>query len=299
MTTTAALSPTLREDVRALLATTTTNDGVSPLDEAAILALEDDRARHVLREADSPDGGARLLVGYTSVLADGTVQGMVHPSHRRRGHGTAMLREALTLHEDAAVWAHGALEGALAFLHAAGLEETRRLLTLHRALGTDAPLPEVPRSSLEDLRLDAFDRERDAERWVQVNGLAFAEHPEQGALTLSDLEQRLAQPWFDAEDMVVALRDEELVGFVWAKRERPGDTAHDAEIYVVATDPSVQGHGVAGMLLATSLARLQQDGVPGVELYVEADNAPALRLYENWGFSVSGRDVQLRMARKG
>lgn len=299
MTTTAALSPTLRADVRELLATTTAHDGVSPLDEAAILALEGERAHHILREQDAADGTARLLVGYTNVLADGTVQGMVHPSHRRRGHGTELLREALTLHEDAAVWAHGALEGSLAFLRAAGLEETRRLLTLHRGLGPGETLPEIPRSTLEGLRLDAFDRERDAERWVEVNARAFAEHPEQGALTLEDLEQRLAQPWFDAEDMVVALREDEVVGFVWVKRESPGDVTHDAEIYVVATDPSVQGHGVAGVLLAESLTRLQKSGVPGVELYVEVDNAPALRLYENWGFTVSGRDVQLRTAGKG
>ena len=94
MTTTAALSPTLRADVRELLATTTAHDGVSPLDEAAILALEGERAHHILREQDAADGTARLLVGYTNVLADGTVQGMVHPSHRRRGHGTELLREA-------------------------------------------------------------------------------------------------------------------------------------------------------------------------------------------------------------
>ena len=73
MTTTAALSPTLRADVRELLATTTAHDGVSPLDEAAILALEGERAHHILREQDAADGTARLLVGYTNVLADGTV----------------------------------------------------------------------------------------------------------------------------------------------------------------------------------------------------------------------------------
>jgi mycothiol synthase len=56
----------------------------------------------------------------------------------------------------------------------------------------------------------------------------------------------------------------------------------------------VQGHRIAGALLATALNRLLEDGVPGVELYVEADNAPALRLYEAWGFAVSGRDVQMR-----
>ncbi|MDN6304069.1 MAG: mycothiol synthase, partial [Brachybacterium sp.] len=222
------------------------------------------------------------------------VQGMVAPAHRRRGHGTALLQEALALRADAGVWAHGALEGSLTFLAGAGLAESRYLLTLHRDLDPARPLPAVPTSTLAGLRLSTFEAERDAERWVTVNARAFVDHPEQGAMTREDLEQRLAQPWFDAEDMLVALRDDELVGFVWVKRERPGATDQDAEIYVVATDPSVQGHRVAGLLMATSLDRLRADGVPGVELYVEADNAPALRLYETWGFTITGRDVQMR-----
>ena len=293
MITTAALPPTRQETVRELLATVTEHDGISPLDEAAVLALDGESAQHFLVE----EAGA--LRGYASVLSDGTVQGMVDPAHRRRGHGTALLQEALALRPDAGVWAHGALEGSLAVLAAAGLAESRYLLTLHRDLDPAQPLPAVPTSTLAGLRLSTFEVERDAERWVTVNARAFVDHPEQGAMTREDLEQRLAQPWFDAEDMLVALRDEELVGFVWVKRERPGATDQDAEIYVVATDPSVQGHRVAGLLMATSLDRLRADGVPGVELYVEADNAPALRLYETWGFTVAGRDVQMRATGRG
>ncbi|MDN5821261.1 MAG: mycothiol synthase [Brachybacterium sp.] len=293
MITTAVLPPTRRTTIRELLATVTEHDGVSPLDEAAVLALDGESARHLLVEE------AGTVCGYASVLADGTVQGMVHPAHRRRGHGTALLQEALALRPDAGVWAHGALEGSLTFLSAAGLAESRYLLTLHRDLDPARPLPAIPESTLEDLRLDTFEAERDSERWVAVNARAFADHPEQGSLTRDDLEQRLAQPWFDAEDMLVALRDEELVGFVWSKRERPGATDQDVEIYAVATDPSVQGHGAAGLLMATALDRLRSDGVPGVELYVEADNAPALRLYETWGFTVAGRDVQMRASGRG
>ncbi|WP_193107318.1 mycothiol synthase [Brachybacterium sp. FME24] len=297
MITTAALSQTHRDAARDLLDTVTAHDRISPLDEAARLALQGDSAQHLLLEADA---APTQLLGYASVLADGTVQGMVHPDHRRSGHGTALLRAALELRPDAGVWAHGAFDGSLAFLTGAGLRETRRLLTLHHELDVAHPVPAIPASSLEGLRLDAFDAERDADRWVEVNALAFAEHPEQGALTRADLDQRLAEPWFDPEDLLVALRDEELVGFVWVKREATespdaaaASAGHDAEIYVVATAPSVQGHGVAGHLLAATLNRLLQAGVPGVELYVEADNAPALRLYETWGFAVSGRDVQM------
>ena len=331
MITTTALVPARRSAVRTLLATVTEHDGVSPLDEAALLALDGEDARHLLLTADGAatdthaaeaaagsaasadpadpadpaapadpaDPADETLLGYVSVLGDGTVQGMVDPAHRRRGHGSALLRAALALRPDAGVWVHGALEGSLAFLTDAGLTETRRLLTLRSDLGGAQPLPSAPAPTLEGLRLDTFEESRDAEAWVAVNARAFADHPEQGALTRADLEQRLAQPWFDAEDMLVALRDETLVGFVWIKREQPGATDRDAEIYVVATDPSVQGHRVAGHLMATVLERLERDGVPGVELYVEADNAPALRLYENWGFEVSGRDVQLRATERG
>lgn len=295
MFTTAALPTPRRATVRDLLAEVAEHDGVSPLDEAALLALDGQDAQHLLVQ----DAASGTLQGYASVLADGTVQGMVHPDHRRRGHGTALLREALALRPDAGIWAHGALEGSLAFLTAAGLAESRYLLTLHRDLAPTSPLPPVPESTLAGLRLDTFVAERDAARWVEVNARAFADHPEQGALGREDLELRLAQPWFDAEDMLVALQHEELVGFVWVKRTRPGDTDEDAEIYVVASDPSVQGHGVAGLLMATTLTRLRDAGVPGVELYVEADNAAALRLYENWGFTVAGRDVQMRATGRG
>ena len=316
MITTAALSQTHRDAARDLLDTVTAHDGTAPLDEAARLAVTGGVAHHLLIEHE-PTGeadGDRLL-GYASVLTDGTIQGMVHPAHRRRGHGTALLQAALDLHDEPGVWAHGALEGSLAFLAAAGLRETRRLLTLHRPLDADHPLAPVPAPRLEGLHLDAFDADRDADRWVQVNAHAFADHPEQGALTRADLDQRMAEPWFDAQDMVVARYEGELVGFVWIKREAPEQAAKggaeptdiqpsDAEIYVVATDPSVQGqgvqgHGVAGFLLAAALDRLRTADVPGVELYVEADNAPALRLYENWGFVVSGRDVQMRPTGKG
>ncbi|GAA1301647.1 mycothiol synthase [Brachybacterium tyrofermentans] len=311
MITTAALSQTHRDAARDLLDTVTAHDGVAPLDEAARLAVAGGDAHHLLLEHE-PTGetdGDRLL-GYASVLTDGTVQGMVHPAHRRRGHGTALLQAALDLHDEPGVWAHGALEGSLAFLAAAGLQETRRLLTLHRPLDADHPLAPVPAPRLEGLHLDAFDADRDADRWVQVNALAFADHPEQGALTRADLDQRMAEPWFDPQDMVVARYEGELVGFVWIKRQAPEQAAEggaeptdvqpsDAEIYVVATDPSMQGHGVAGFLLAAALERFRTADVPGVELYVEADNAPALRLYENWGFVVSGRDVQMRPTGKG
>src|SRR5699024_10318758 len=285
MITTDVLSEARRAAVGELLEATTAHDGVAALDEAARLSLDGDGdgAQHLLiTRTDPSDGERERVIGYTNLLADGTVQVMVD---RRHGHGSALLRAVLELRPDAGVWAHGALEGSLAFLRGHGLRESRHLLTMRRPLGAEHPLPEVTASTLPGLELDTFRAERDADQWVTVNAEAFADPPRQGCMARTALDRRRAGPCFDPEALLLGRRAGELIGFVWIKREAP---AGDAELYVVATSPSVQGHGVAGHLLHAALTRLQDLGAPGVELYVEADNAPAVALYERWGFSTSG-----------
>lgn len=296
MITSDALSRDERRSVETLLEASTAHDGVSALDEAARLALTGSGARHLLIPAtgtDQPDLNA--AAGYVSILPDGTMQGMVHPGARRQGLGTALLRAALAERPDAGVWAHGALEPALTFLRGQGLQETRRLLTLHRDLDGTESLPPVPAARVDGLRLETFEAERDADDWLEVNASAFADHPEQGALTREDLDRRIAEPWFDPEDLLLARDGEELLGFVWVKQE----SSDVAELYVVGTSPSAQGKGVAGHLIGTALHRLQDKGTSRVELYVEADNTAALELYRRWGFTVAGQDVQLRLPEAG
>lgn len=288
MITSDALSAQRRTAVLELLDAVTATDGVAPLDEAARLALVDGEARHLLIEEQGQ------AIAYTNILPDGTVQGMVHPHHRRRGHGSTLLSAALEHRPDAGVWAHGALPAALSFLTGAGLTETRRLLTLHRPLGPEHPVAAAPPARIAPVELSPFDAERDSEDWLRVNSAAFADHPEQGAMTREDLDRRLAEPWFDPEDLLLARHDGELLGFVWVKQEQAPSPEATAEIYVVGTAPAAQGKGIAALLLATSLMRLQDAGVNGVELYVEADNTSAIALYERWGFTLSGQDVQLR-----
>lgn len=293
-----------RAAVLALLERATRHDGVSPLDEAGRFALHRADAHHllILGEDEEGDADGPAAIGYAGILADGTIQGMVDPAHRRRGHGTALLEAALAARPDGGVWSHGALESALGFLTGRGLHETRRLLTLHRELGGDRPLAAVPPFRGEGISLVTFEAERDAEDWVAVNAAAFADHPEQGALRREDLDARIAEPWFSARDLLLARSEEGLLGFVWIKREPAPEGARDGteqerplpEIYAVGTAPSAQGRGIAATLLATALHRLQEDAERGVELYVEAENTAALALYERWGFEVSGQDVQLR-----
>lgn len=316
------LRPAQRPAVDLLLERTRAHDGVAALDEAALFALHTERADGTLHlllsdpSSDSPDSPSSpdsagssdpsappRVLAYASVLPDGTAQGAVEPWARRRGLGSQLLDAVLERRPDAGIWAHGALDASVAFLRERGLEPARELLTMRRVLeqGADAAA-EIPAREPRDaaIELDAFDPARDADAWVRVNARAFADHPEQGRLTRADLDERMAQPWFWAEDLHVARRGDELLGFVWVKREEPEDprSAPDAEIYAVGTDPEAAGQGVAGALLSRALRALAADGVGAATLYVEGDNTPALGLYEHLGFDVSGRDLQFRRARE-
>ncbi|MBI4464574.1 MAG: GNAT family N-acetyltransferase [Acidobacteria bacterium] len=58
-----------------------------------------------------------------------------------------------------------------------------------------------------------------------------------------------------------------------------------AHITQLCVDPDLQGRGIGSWLLQQALPQLQQRGFQGVTLTVTASNAPALRLYERFGFS--------------
>lgn len=288
MISTELLTPGQGRAVADLLRDVTDHDGVAPLDEPARLELRSTTLRpgvvHLM--AYSPD---RDLVGYAGILPDGTVQGMVDPRHRRRGIGTSLVTAALSRRREGRIWAHGALEGAELLLTGLGLRPERTLLTMRADLTA-----EVTRAGTQDPEVEvrAFRTGWDEDAFVALNARVFAHHPEQGSLTRADLDLRLREPWFDPEGFHLALLDGELVAFVWTKRE-PG--AEDAEIYVVGTAEEAQGRGIATRLLTDALARLREQGVRHVQLYVEGDSAAAVHLYERRGFDVAGKDVQFAL----
>jgi mycothiol synthase len=267
-------------------------DGVGAVSEAFRLAVGPPRAGvlHLLRR-----GQEGTLVGYSQVAAAGTPDAVaelvVDPAHRRQGHGRALLDEALA--EGArSVWAHGMLPAADALARSAGLEMTRSLYRMTRPLTeADAVDPQLP----EGFSVRAFEPEHDYDTWVQLNAAAFAGHPEQGRLTVADLHDRMAQPWFDPKGLILVVEDAtgQVVAFHWTKVE-PG--ARSGEVYVVGVDPAHQGRGLGGPVTKLGLAHLARLGLEEVELYVDGDNTPARRTYERLGFTVAAVDGQYTLA---
>ena len=271
----ARLSPDQLEAVRGAAAAAEDADGVAPLSEAFLLALPREGEHLVAR-----DGGE--LAGYAQVAQDGSVEALVHPTVRGKGVGTALLDEVLRRHPAARPWAHGDLPAARALADRLGLTVVRELLVLSRpvAAGDEAD-PALP----DGLTHPPFLQGEDDAALLAVNAAAFADHPEQGDLDAEGLADRMDQPWFEA-DGVILLEDghpERLAGFHWTKVDPPdGDVG---EVYVVGVHPDLHGRGLGGPLTLLGLAHLARRGVREVELYVEGDNEPALATYRRAGFT--------------
>jgi mycothiol synthase len=81
---------------------------------------------------------------------------------------------------------------------------------------------------------------------------------------------------------------EELLGFHWTK-VHPGGLG---EVYVLAVDPQAQGAGLGSALTVAGLGYLRERGVGEAMLYVESDNAAALRTYQKLGFAYHHTDAE-------
>jgi mycothiol synthase len=316
------LTPADQDALAAVVEAATSADGVVPLSEHALLHLRTGAgagSRHlVVRAPSSAPSGAGLLpqsphgrvqpgsgtpAGDLVAVAHVDLEGdtgpasaelAVRPERRGEGLGSALLRavEALAGTSPLRVWAHGDLPAARALAAARGYRPVRELWQMNRSLADPLPAVEVPAG----FTLRAFRPGVDDESWLAVNAAAFAHHPEQGGLTRTGLEDRMAEPWFDPAGFFVATRGDELVGFHWTKVHTEADPPF-GEVYVVGVAPSAQGGGLGKRLTLAGLTHLASLGLDQVILYVEADNGPAVAIYERLGFRHAPEDTHVQYAR--
>lgn len=287
-------------------------DGAAALSEATLLQLRAATGASLVHFSAREPGGR--LVGYAQLdpgngTVEATIEAVVHPLHRRRGIGRALLAAAT----DAAVgrpiraWAHGEHPSAAALALDLGFDRARVLWQLRRPLRP--PLPDV---ALPDgVSLRPFRPGADDAAWVELNRRAFADHPEQGRWTLDDLRVRMAEPWFDPAGFLLAVEagSDRLLGFHWTKVHRGSGQAQDepaqdepvgdsarpiGEVYVLGVDPTTHGRGLGRALAAAGLRHLHDRGLDRVMLYVDESNRAAMGLYARLGFQRWTAHVQYR-----
>ena len=229
------LSAQQQREIAELISAATQFDGVAPVGDQVLRELGHQRTQHLTATDD--DG---RLTGYLNLTPE-MAELVVHPGHRRRGAGTALIRAALERSGGRnRFWAHGTLPAATATADALGLVPVRELMQMRRSL-RDVPDAEVGNG----VRIRTYGGPGDDAELLRVNNAAFAWHPEQGGWTQADIEERRAEPWFEPAGLFMAVDSEtgRLLGFHWTKvHGAPADGL--GEVYIVGVDPGAQGRGL-------------------------------------------------------
>ncbi len=269
-------------------------DGHPPLDEHQWLDLVNG-GRHDFAGLVAWEPGHGHPVGYAQITreesggheATWALECVVDPHHRRPDLGIArtLLEAAAGLIAEAGgghvhMWVPKPTDASDELAAAIGLRRGRELLQLRRPLPVDGGTT---------IAVRPFVPGQDEAAWLEVNNRAFRWHPEQGNWDLETLRNREQQPWFDPAGFLLHERDGKLAGFCWTKVH----TDHEpplGEIYVVAVDPGFRGLGLGRELMLAGLDHLAGKGLTMAMLYVDADNAGAVRLYEKLGFTTDHVD---------
>ena len=261
-------------------------DGTAPLDEATLMAL-----RHPDRFRSWVEGDA------VAVLVDGQISLVVAPEARGHGLGAKLLERLMGEvgpQVDLEAWSHADHPAARRLAERTGFERARELWVMRRRTSTPLPRLEPP----PGVRLRSY-TDADADAVLRLNAAAFAAHPEQGAMDAENLAERMAEHWFDPAGLILAVDTSDgaegrLLGFHWTKRH-----THDlGEVYVVGVDPDAQGAGLGRLVTLAGLHHLADLQVNEVILYVESDNAAAIRVYrDKLGFTHASEDTHVMYRR--
>lgn len=267
-------------DFTELIRAAEAHDGVAPLSEQFLRGLTDASLGHTHHAVGE--------VALAAVAPDGGVEMVVHPDHRRKGHAKELI--SLIDAPSPTFWAHGNIPAARATAAALGMEPVRELLVMSidaDALEFTGRVPDGFELLTYTQAAQRFGREAVERAWLEVNNDAFSWHPEQGGWDLGRLRRGMDADWFDPDGLWFLYDGDALAGFHWTKRHSGGV----GEVYVIGVASAYRGEGMGVPLLEAGLNHLVEDGSSQVILYVEADNKPAVKRYNETGFTISESHV--------
>ena len=156
----------------------------------------------------------------------------------------------------------------------------RHILKIHRSLHD--PIPQ----NSHQFSIRTFNPATDKTQWLELNNTIFAHHPDQGNWAMADLENRMAEHWFDANGFFLVVEAETIIGFCWTK-------IHDdfvnqdpiGELYVIGVHPDYSHKGMGRAVSIAAMNYLVGKGLKQSMLYVDADNEKGLGLYKSLGFN--------------
>ena len=156
----------------------------------------------------------------------------------------------------------------------------RHILKIHRSLTSALPTQE------HSFEIVTFDPAIHKEKWLELNNTIFAHHPDQGNWVIEDLENRMAENWFDPQGFFLALKSGEIIGCCWTKIHH--DLVNQepvGELYVVGVHPDHAHQGIGRAVSIAAINYLFATGIKESMLYVDADNEKGLALYASLGFN--------------
>ena len=120
---------------------------------------------------------------------------------------------------------------------------------------------------------------------------ALSQEPLSFASVYEDWAQLSDEEWRQHLDhpVFIAFVDEEPVGMMGVKFQRPSRFSHRATVIGVYVRKGQRGTGMARLLLDHVIQHASDHRVQQLELTVNAENSAAIRFYQRHGFTETGR----------
>jgi mycothiol synthase len=216
----------------------------------------------------------------------------VLPAYRRRGIGTALLRELVAHAESVGHREAGSLvndEGSLAFARRFGFTETGRQVEQVRAIGEHEPWPVVPAgirlvsmAEWPELRLRAFH---------EVALQAFEDMPTPGQVSITAEQwEREWMTWPEAS--FAALAGDEVVGCAGLVRD--DDRPDRAENALTAVRRDWRGRGIARALKEQTIAWAAERGLREIYTWTQTGNENMRAVNERLGYVTRDTTISVR-----